>query len=93
MFAATRDHSANYNFAYAYDPGGNRVLKTEVRSPSERIETTYVYDISNPATFGSANNRLMKEIVERVTPVLTGQPPSPVLITEPDGGTPPPAGG
>ena len=54
--------TTGYDWSYVYDDGGNRILKKEAfpTDPPSRFEEVYVYDISDPATYGTANNRLMK---------------------------------
>ena len=54
-----RDSANEYHIAYEYDQGGNRTKKTESTGGCNRIETVYTYDVDDPATYGSFNNRLM----------------------------------
>ncbi len=46
-----------YSLTYTYDAVGNRLSKANNLSGEA---TTYVYDVSDPATFGSHDNRLMR---------------------------------
>ena len=48
-----------YHIAYEYDPGGNRTRKVQSLPGCDRIETVYHYDVEDPDTYGSFNNRLM----------------------------------
>ncbi len=50
----------DYDYTYEYDVGGNRTLKVEYKNLFTSFEERYVYDIDDPVTYGSDNNRLMK---------------------------------
>ena len=64
VWSAIADHYADprddravvYSRAYEYDQGGNRTAKI---GPVNDREVVYHYDIENPLTYGSDNNRLM----------------------------------
>ncbi|MCH7704377.1 MAG: RHS repeat-associated core domain-containing protein, partial [Planctomycetes bacterium] len=45
-----------YDLAYTYDAGGNRVKKLDANND---LLVQYQYDYTDPATYGSDNNRLM----------------------------------
>ncbi|MCH8253393.1 MAG: hypothetical protein IID36_13175 [Planctomycetes bacterium] len=45
-----------YDLAYTYDPGGNRLTKLDGNND---LLVEYEYDYTDPATYGSDNNRLM----------------------------------
>jgi YD repeat-containing protein len=65
--------AGSYDLEYTYDAAGNRLTKVEYAAGVPVRTTEYTYDISNPAFYGSQNNRLMKS---KVYP--TGTPESPV---------------
>ena len=44
-----------YDLAYSYDQGGNR---TQMVDAVNQVEINYHYDIEDPATYESDNNRL-----------------------------------
>ncbi len=45
-----------YDIAYTYDAGGNRLTKTDLLNG---VETTYHYDVEDPVSYGTKANRLM----------------------------------
>ncbi|MGB2984853.1 MAG: RHS repeat-associated core domain-containing protein [Phycisphaerae bacterium] len=48
-----------YDLTYTYDQGGNRLTKVNTLNPFESIEVVYHYDIEDPETYDSDNNRLV----------------------------------
>jgi len=60
MVSEMRTGAHPYDITYEYDQGGNRKKKIESTGGCNRIETVYHYDVDDPATYGSFNNRLMK---------------------------------
>ena len=56
LIGETRTGEDAYELAYTYDQGGNRLTKTDVGND---VLSEYTYDIDDPTTYGSANNRLM----------------------------------
>jgi RHS repeat-associated protein len=55
-----RQGSNAYDIRYWYDAGGNRTRKEDRTNPSNIKKDVYVYDLSNPSNYDSANNRLMR---------------------------------
>ena len=51
--------STDYDWSYAYDPGGNRTLKVENVSPLLRFEDRYEYDLDDQPRYETKANRLM----------------------------------
>lgn len=50
------DPATEYDVAYTYDQGGNRLVKIDALN-QRRVE--YHYDLEDPGTYASRNNRLM----------------------------------
>ncbi|GMU32262.1 MAG: hypothetical protein AMXMBFR20_01350 [Planctomycetia bacterium] len=47
----------DYQYRYLYDAAGNRLLKEDVLSG---VNTAYIYDVSDPGTYGSQGNRMVE---------------------------------
>ena len=56
LIREVRTGATPYDLTYEYDDGGNRTKKIDNLG---RSEIRYHYDLENPATYGSKNNRLM----------------------------------
>ena len=60
LLTETRTGEDAYDLTYTYDQGGNRLTKTAVNTePPFVTETVYHYDLEDPATYQTKNNRLM----------------------------------
>ena len=60
LLTETRTGEDAYDLTYTYDQGGNRLTKTAVNNePPLVTETVYHYDLEDPATYQTKNNRLM----------------------------------
>ena len=71
LLTETRNGEDAYDLTYTYDQGGNRLTKTAVNDePPLVTETVYHYDLEDPATYQTKNNRLMyDEVFEDGQPV------------------------
>ena len=71
LLTETRNGEDAYDLTYTYDQGGNRLTKTAASTqPPLVTETVYHYDLEDPGTYQTKNNRLMYyEVFEDGQPI------------------------